>query len=101
AAKCKYLGQFGNPCRSPANKTTILGNKGGTSWRGKPGGTPPTAGPASRSTGADFSAAQVWLPWERSLGTPCRYPATAQAFPAPTRKPAALPHPPSRRDRNI
>src|SRR4051812_21236950 len=28
AAKCKYLGQFGSPCGSPAKKTTTPGNKG-------------------------------------------------------------------------
>ena len=35
------------------------------------------------------------------IGNAVSLSSNAQAFPAPTRKPAALPHPPSRRDRNI
>src|SRR3954452_3056300 len=75
--------------------------KGGISWRGKPGGTPRTAGTASTPAVADFWAARVWLRWGRSLEPPCRCPVTAPEFQARTHRRVQLPRPPRRRDRNI
>src|SRR5436309_14255821 len=74
--------------------------KGGISWRGKPGGTPRTAGTASTPTVADFWAARVWLRWERSLGAPCRYPVKAPEFRVHTPRRGQLPPRPRRRDHN-
>src|SRR5258706_3641726 len=72
--------------------------KGGISWRGKPGGTPRTAGKASTPPLADFWAARVWLRLGRWLGAPYRYSATAPEFRAHTHTPGARapPPPPSR-----
>src|SRR2546430_13595703 len=60
--------------------------KGEILWRGKPGGTPRTAGTASTPAVAGFWAARVWLRWERSSGAPCRYRVTAPEFRARTHR---------------
>src|SRR5258705_5274204 len=74
--------------------------KGGITWRGKPGGTPPrTTGTASTPPVADFWAARVWLRWERSLGAPCRYPVTTAEFRAHTHRRGPPPSPPPPRGR--